>query len=339
MQDGSLVDKLGEGPSKRLARELCIILPALNEAKTVGTVIQRIPLARLRGDGLVPRVLVVDGKSVDATCDVARLHGAEIVAQVGRGKGNAIRQVHQALKEEAAHAPRALAVPRYFVVLDADATYPPERIPDLVEKLASGANLVLASRLNGTMESGAMTNLNRLGNSLLTGMFRLLNGVAVSDACTGMYGFDEEVFHSLDLKADGFDVEADIFSSACLAGARIDEVEIHYGRRDGTPRLTPLRAGIRIAIRIFLRRIQGLRAPSKPVSEMPARDPVAVRRPTNEVPSLPAMGLAKALTQSLMAPDVALPVPQARVRGMWTEAPISAIDIPGPSGPLEPGSG
>lgn len=244
-------------------KELCIILPALNEERTIGQVIRRIPRESLHLLGYSPRVLVVDGRSTDATLKIARAKGAEIVNQEGKGKGDALRQVHEVLQKEVGDEPTSASCPRRYVVMDADGTYPPETIADFVAALDSGYDLVLGSRFLGIIHPGAMTNLNRFGNQLLTWLFRTLARVEITDVCTGMYAFNERVFDNLDLRADGFDIEADIFTAASVMNARIAEIPVDYTRRLGEPKLVPLRSGVRIGWRIFVRRVQGLdgRAP------------------------------------------------------------------------------
>jgi hypothetical protein len=114
--------------------------------------------------------------------------------------------------------------------------------------------------------------LNRLGNHSLTWLFRLFTGIEVTDVCTGLYAFNERVLRNLSLQAEGFDVEADIFTSAFLMDARFAEVPVDYGRRVGKPKLIPMRSGLRIGRRMFIRRVQGLdgRAPLPEVPALPA---------------------------------------------------------------------
>jgi glycosyltransferase involved in cell wall biosynthesis len=52
----------------------------------------------------------------------------------------------------------------FYLMLDADGTYPPEAIPEFVEALAAGNDVVLGSRFRGRMAEGPMTPLNAIGN-------------------------------------------------------------------------------------------------------------------------------------------------------------------------------
>jgi glycosyltransferase involved in cell wall biosynthesis len=256
------VDQTGRRPQTNPAsaaavpKQVTIIIPALNEERTIGRVIRRIPRESLRVLGYSPRVLVADGNSVDATLKIARARGAHTIGQKGKGKGDALREVHEFLLEDAWDSQGRVRRPRYYVVIDADGTYPPEVITDLVATLDSGYDVVLASRFLGFIHPGAMSRLNRMGNRVLTRLFRLLNGVDLTDICTGMYAFNERVLRNMSLQADGFDVEADLFTCAALMNARFAEVPVDYSRRVGKPKLTPLQAGVRIGLRMFIRRMR-----------------------------------------------------------------------------------
>jgi dolichol-phosphate hexosyltransferase len=145
----------------------------------------------------------------------------------------------------------------FYVMLDADGTYPPEAIPEFVEALASGNDVVLGSRFRGRMEEGAMTPLNAIGNRMLSTLARLLYGVSVTDVCTGMWGFTPEALRQIPLEATGFDLEADLFGSACLSRARIHELPVDYATRIGPAKLSPVRSGFKIALRLLTRRLNG----------------------------------------------------------------------------------
>src|SRR3989449_10037776 len=111
---GSLPSSVDSGPIARPEsraeprRSVEVLLPALNEEKGVGSVIDRIPTDRLRRSGYRVRVWVVDGKSTDATLEVARNHGARTFVQTGDGKGNGVRQLLDHLIAES-RAPREKA--------------------------------------------------------------------------------------------------------------------------------------------------------------------------------------------------------------------------------------
>lgn len=247
------------GPGGHLAlqgirtRSLVVLLPALNEEMAVGSVIGRIPRERLQWSGYDVRVWVVDGQSVDATLQVAKDRGASIYVQSGEGKGNGVRQALDHLMNDRNRQPTE--EPRFYVMLDADGTYPPEQIPEFVEALESGCDVVAGSRLRGRVEDGAFTSLNRLGNQVLSGLARFLFGFPISDVCTGMWAFREDCLRHFGLAAESFDLEADLFASACEVGAHMKELPIDYSRRIGEAKLVPLRTGLLIAWRLLIKRL------------------------------------------------------------------------------------
>lgn len=238
-------------PRDLSARNVTVILPALNEEAAVGSVIDRVPARSLQRKGYQVSVWVVDGRSTDATLEIARQRGAEVYVQTGQGKGNGVRQALDHLMGR----PRMKGEDRLYIMLDSDGSYPPEQIGRLLDALDSGADVVLGSRFRGHIDEGAITPLNRVGNRLLSVLASLLYRVPVSDVCTGMWGFREGCLSEFQLGAHGFDLEADLFAAACAASARIAEVPVDYQPRIGTPKLVPLRTGFQIALRLLSRRI------------------------------------------------------------------------------------
>ena len=249
-------------PQRGSRGHVVIFLPALNEERAIGKVLERIPRAQLEAAGYNVSIWVVDGQSTDRTLEVGRRKGASVFVQRGRGKGNGMRQAFDHLLRTQEQADGGTREPEFFIMLDADGTYPPEAISDFLDALASGNDVVLGSRFRGQMAAGAMSPLNAFGNHLLSVLARVLFGVHVSDVCTGMWGFKADALRRMPLEAGGFDLEADLFGSACLNHSRITELPIDYGARIGPPKLIPLKEGLRIAKRLVLRRLHGRAFPA-----------------------------------------------------------------------------
>ena len=100
-----------------------VIIPALNEAQSIGHV-----LAGLR-DASIRTVIVVDNGSTDGTDEIARAAGATIVYEPRRGYG-------QACLAGLAHL--SLDPPDAVLFLDGDGADDPEDIPKLLAPLRSG---------------------------------------------------------------------------------------------------------------------------------------------------------------------------------------------------------
>ncbi|HYM40904.1 MAG TPA: glycosyltransferase family 2 protein [Thermoplasmata archaeon] len=243
--------------------EVIILVPALDEERGIGNVLDTIPFQELQDMGCEVSVLVVDGESTDATREIAEEKGAHVFVQSGRGKGNGVRQAFGRIVRHQSDA-RCLHHRQSVIMVDADGTYPVEDIPLILDALRAGNDVVMGSRLLGKIETGAMTGLNEFGNRMLSLLARVLFGAPVTDVCTGMWGFSEEFLQQCELQAKGFELEAEIFASAALLGARITEVPIDYRVRHGEPKMIPIRTGAQIAWCLLRKRFESvLKGPAR----------------------------------------------------------------------------
>jgi len=225
---------------------IAILLPALDEADTIGRVIGKIPKKELTDLGYSVEVVVVDGHSKDMTCEIAASMGARLLKQKGIGKGNALQTAFDNFEG------------RYLFMLDADDTYNPKEILRMLPPLERGeADVVMGTRLKGSISKGAMSRLNYIGNIALTQTANILfpNGHKVSDVCTGMWGFTDEVIHALDLESHSFDIEAEMYAKCVKSGFTVGEVNITYGRRMNANKLSSLKDGAKIWFRLLRERI------------------------------------------------------------------------------------
>jgi dolichol-phosphate mannosyltransferase len=122
--------------------EFTIILPTLNEEKTIGEMLRRI-LRSYRGCG----VIVVDDGSEDLTREIVKgfakqNHRVRLLDRslMGLERGLTASVIYGMLK----------AGTKYVIVIDADLQHPPEKIRDVAQKLGSGYDLVVANRAKVT---------------------------------------------------------------------------------------------------------------------------------------------------------------------------------------------
>jgi len=221
---------------------VCIIIPTLNEAGTIGKVLDEIPRQAIEEAGYELEVMVIDGNSTDGTRQIAEEKGARVVIEPRRGKGRAMRTA------------LAIAEGDFIFMLDGDYTYPPSYIVKMLELLCETYPVVIGSRLKGQKEKGSMSRLNVIGNHLLTLMANILYGTRISDLCTGYWGLRGEVIPNLNLSANRFDFEAELFSQIAKKGYRIGEVPIYYRRRQTPAKLSSLKDGLRIGWALITRR-------------------------------------------------------------------------------------
>jgi glycosyltransferase involved in cell wall biosynthesis len=215
--------------------KIAIVIPTLNEVKAVGKVLDGIKDVM---GGYSYQMLVVDGRSVDGTEEVARRKGVSVIYQLGRGYGNA-------LKTGFSYAKKQLKA-KVIVMMDADLSYDSKDIPELVEPiLGDEADLVIGNRFKG-MHKGAMPFVNRVGNRFLSLMARIMLRLSVHDTQCGMRAFKSEVVDSGDMLTEGMPFAIEMLAEAKFAGARISEVPLSYRPRVGETKLNPISDGLRI---------------------------------------------------------------------------------------------
>ena len=224
-------------------KQVAIIFPALNEEQTIEKVIAEVPLAELESRGYRADIVVVDNGSSDRTAQLATSSGARVITEPQKGKGRAVRKAFQSVSGE------------FVFMLDADYTYPATYIPQMLELLEGGYDVVLGSRLKGQIEDGAMRRLNLVGNRLLALMANTLYGAGISDMCTGMWGFRAEVIRNLRLDAIGFELEANMLIEITRKGYRIGELPIRYRGRPTPTKLRSMKAGYRIGRTLIAKRL------------------------------------------------------------------------------------
>jgi glycosyltransferase involved in cell wall biosynthesis len=191
------------------------IIPAFNEARTVGEVLDRIEAL-----GLDRQVIVVDDGSTDGTAERAQRDDVLVLRQENRGKGAAIRA----------------AIPHVdgdiVVIQDADMEYDPAEVPTLIEPIERGvADVVYGSRLSGGKPQRAYLFWHLVGNRFLSLVTGVLFNTTLSDMETGYKAFRVDVLRSLSLREDDFAIEPEITGQICKRGLRIYELPIsYYGR-------------------------------------------------------------------------------------------------------------
>jgi len=206
--------------------KISVVLPCLDEEQAVGAVVDeaRDAIEELGGSG---EVIVVDNGSTDRSADVAAEHGALVVHEPRRGYG-------RAYLTGLAHAHGD-----YVVMGDADGTYPLRELGRFVDSLDEGNDLVLGSRFNGEIHTGAMPWSHRwIGNPILTGMLNRMFGVRVSDAHCGMRAVRRSALQELDLHSQGMEFASEMVFKAFRRKLNVGEVPIDYFPRTGESKLS-----------------------------------------------------------------------------------------------------
>lgn len=150
-----------------------VVVPALNEEQSVGTVVSGL-LSQLdeTGDQIADEIVVCDNGSSDRTAERAASAGAKVVKESVPGYGRACQRALQVIQESS---------PEVIVFTDADNAFDPHEIGNLLEQIHAGADLVIGSRTLGHAERGALSTSQRFGNQLATLLIRYLWGVRMTD--------------------------------------------------------------------------------------------------------------------------------------------------------------
>lgn len=212
-----------------------VVIPTLNEAKSVGDVICRADrsLGKLEHE-----IVVVDGASTDGTPAIARNLGATVLIEKARGYGAAYLTGFDYIlrKDESA----------IVVMIDADSTYVPEDIPALIDPILEGkADITIANRF-ADMEPNAMSLRNRIGNRIISKLVSTLYGLRIYDSQSGFRAVSTGCLRRMFLEANGMPVATEMLIEARKTGARILEVPSRYNRRVGTSKIRPVRDGYSI---------------------------------------------------------------------------------------------
>ena len=227
------------------AVELSVVMPCLNEAETLATCIDKAQAA-FEECGCTGEVIVADNGSEDGSPAIAEARGARVIHVAEIGYGNALM------------AGIAAAQGRFVLMGDADDSYDFREIPQFVEKLRAGSDLVQGCRLpggGGRVMPGAMPFLHRwLGNPLLSGLARAMFKLPIRDIYCGMRGFTRSHYDELEQRCTGMEFATEMIIRSSMKGARIAEVPITLhpdGRKSHGPHLRTFRDGWR-TLRFFL---------------------------------------------------------------------------------------
>ncbi len=222
-------------PDSKPPVEVSIVMPCLNEVRTVGACVGK-AVAALERLGVRGEVIVADNGSTDGSQEIARGHGARVVHAERRGYGSALQ------------AGIASARGTYVIMGDADDSYDFGNIEPFVTRLRAGDELVMGNRFRGGIRPGAMPWLHRyVGNPVLTGILNLFFHTPIGDAHCGLRGFRKDAYERLGLHTPGMEFASEMVVKAALNRQKMSEVPIvlYPDGRDRPPHLRSFRDGWR----------------------------------------------------------------------------------------------
>ncbi|MEM3500708.1 MAG: glycosyltransferase family 2 protein [Candidatus Woesearchaeota archaeon] len=206
------------------------VLPCRNEELSVAECIRKI---KKTAQGLPYEIIVVDNASTDDSARIAKKEGARVIKEPRIGYGSAVLKGINVARGE------------IIIMGDSDGTYDFSEFKRLVEKL-SDSDIVLGSRMRGSIKEGAMPFINRyIGNPMLRGTLNLFFRAHISDPQTGFRAFRKSTIKKLDLKTTGMEFASEMLINALTKGLKISEVPITYYPRRSSSKLRPLSDGWR----------------------------------------------------------------------------------------------
>jgi glycosyltransferase involved in cell wall biosynthesis len=215
---------------------ICVVIPCLNEAATIGTVVRDFRRALPGGT-----VMVFDNSSTDDSAEKAEAAGAIVVRVPRQGKGYVLRHAFDRVKADV------------YVVVDADDTYPADRVRDLIDPILRGDSDMVVGARSQFAEPDAIRPLHRLGNRLIVGFLNLCFGTRLRDILSGYRVLSGEMVRELPLLTPGFEVETELTLETLERGFRVLEVPIRYRRRrqGSQSKLSSFKDGYRILMTIM----------------------------------------------------------------------------------------
>ncbi len=206
--------------------KISIVIPALNEEKTIGILLKDI---RKRYKNKY-EIVVIDDGSTDKTAEIAKKYNVKLVQNKRKsGKGSALRKGFAAASGD------------ILVMLDADLSHKPEDLPQLLAPMKDKKiGLVIASRALGGSEE--YTFFRAIGNVSLTTLANLMLPVKAFDVLNGYKVLRKEI--AKDLTCKGFEIEIQIVAHALKKGYEVVEVASQEkARADGHAKSSALKEG------------------------------------------------------------------------------------------------
>ncbi len=195
--------------------EVSIVIPALNEMLTIGEFVdwckEGLEKAGVRG-----QILIIDS-STDDTPEIALDRGAEVLRTPARGLGRAYIDAIPFIRG------------RWVIMGDADLTYDFRELRPFVEKFRGGADFVMGSRFQGSIEPGAMPALHQyFGTPITTWLLNRIYHSRYSDIHCGMRGLSRTALEKINLRSQSWEYASEMVLKAARLRLPMAEVPVKF---------------------------------------------------------------------------------------------------------------
>lgn len=206
-----------------------IVIPCYNERAGLGPLLDTLDTT-LHGSSVKYEYVVVDDGSSDGTGEIAARDNLLVRRhEVNRGYGAALKTGIRAASHD------------WVLIIDADGTYPVDRIPDLVQEAAQ-SDMVVGARLGSNVSHSIVRRaakwpIHRLADYLVDRRIPDLN--------SGLRMFRKELaLRYMRLLPDGFSFTSTITLAMMADGWRVRYITIDYYKREGSSKVKPIKDAI-----------------------------------------------------------------------------------------------
>ncbi|MDG3146038.1 glycosyltransferase [Streptococcus parasuis] len=221
-----------------MTEKIAVLLPAYNEEVTIVKVIEDYRRVLPHAD-----IYVYDNNSKDKTNQLAREAGAIVRFEPRQGKGNVVRSMFREIDAD------------YYIMADADDTYPAEEVEALLQPLRDGlADMTIGDRLsNGTYAEENKRGFHGFGNNLVRLLVNKLYKGNYNDIMTGYRGFNRLFVKNFPVLSPGFEIETELSIHSLDKRFKLVEVPITYkDRPEGSEsKLSTFSDGFKVLRMIF----------------------------------------------------------------------------------------
>lgn len=226
-----------EEVQKPISQDLSIIIPAYNEEKTIGSIIQTIK-SIMRSIGLSHEIIIINDGSTDGTREEAEKSGEKVINfPTNTGKGNALRFGFK------------ISNGKNLLTVDADGSHQKKDIENLILLyFDKQVHMLIGSRFLDKASYRFTSPTNIVGNKIFKYLLLLISGKYLTDSQSGLRIFNRNIINSLNTTSKGYEIESELTTESLGMGFKVEEIPIMCKPRFfGSTQLNTFLDGARIA--------------------------------------------------------------------------------------------